>query len=345
MDQGPAGVWRRSGRHGCHIARVDGQRPLCLLLSDREGGRRGIRQGWPRGVSNALIRTRFEATPSEERYDRRRWGDVLRAIYLAQRNPAAYEALAEQTGLEPRDCLALATIFVSRKPDLALTWVDRGIELDRRTPHGSAAGYDLARLQRELLTKLGREDEALDAAWAEYRKSPSKFSFDDLMKVVPKAERAAWREKALDAAKGADLHSVMELLVETKETERLAELVRVTNDVALENTQSLRHRASGHEAGKATSRTGRSLVARSSHAHRRCRKEQILRSRRREPRAGPQDATCAPDLSRNGRMPCARYGPITTVRPPSWRRLSPSQPGPGIRRRLHSWNVPKTAGV
>ena len=41
-----------------------------------------------------------------------------------------------------------------------------------------------------MLTKLGREDEARDAAWAEYRKSPSKFSFDDLMKVVPKAERA-----------------------------------------------------------------------------------------------------------------------------------------------------------
>ena len=181
-----------------------------------------------------LIRARFEA-PSEQEYDRRRWSDVLRAVYLAQRNPVAYEALAEQVGLDPRDCLALATIFVSRKPDLALTWVDRGIDLDRRTPHGSAACYDLARLRRELLTKLGRGDEALDAAWAEYRKRPSKFSYDDLMKVVPKAERAVWREKALDAAKGADLHSVMELFVETRETERLAELVRVTTDVALEN--------------------------------------------------------------------------------------------------------------
>jgi hypothetical protein len=182
-----------------------------------------------------LIRARFEAIPSEERFDRRRWSDVLRAIYLAQRNPVAYEALAGQTGLDARDCLALATIFVSRKPDLALAWVDRGIDLERTTPHGSGAGYDLGRLRRELLTRLGRGDEALDAAWVEYRKSPSKLRFDDLMKVVPKAERTAWREKSLDAAKGADLHAVMELLVETKEMERLAELVRVTNDVALEN--------------------------------------------------------------------------------------------------------------
>jgi hypothetical protein len=55
------------------------------------------------------------------------------------------------------------------------------------------------------------------------------------MKVVPKAERAVWREKALDAAKGADLHSVMELFVEIGKTERLADLVRVTTDAALEN--------------------------------------------------------------------------------------------------------------
>ena len=96
-----------------------------------------------------LIRSRFESIPSEERYDRRRWGDVLRAIYLAPRNPVAYEAMAEQTGLDPRDCLALATLLVSRRPDLALGWVDRGIELERKAPHGSGAGYGLGRLRRE----------------------------------------------------------------------------------------------------------------------------------------------------------------------------------------------------
>jgi len=186
-------------------------------------------------VFERLIRARFEATPPEEQFDRRHWGDALRAIYLAQRNPVAYQALAEETGLAAGDCLALATILAPRQPDLALKWVDRGIDLDRKTPYGSEASYGLGRLQRELLTKLGRGDEARDAAWAEYRKSPSSSSFDELMKAVPKAERAVWREKALDAAKGADLYSVMELFVEKGETERLAELVRVTTDAALEN--------------------------------------------------------------------------------------------------------------
>jgi hypothetical protein len=182
----------------------------------------------------SLIRARFEATPSDETYDRRRWSDVLRAIYLAQGNPVAYEALAEQVGLKPQDCLALATIF-PRKPELALQWVERGIELERKSAYGSTSSYDLGRLQRELFLKLGRQEDAIQAAWAEYREHPSKFSFDDLMKVVPKAQHATWREKAMDAALGAELHSAMELFVETRETERLAALVKSTTDVALEN--------------------------------------------------------------------------------------------------------------
>ena len=39
------------------------------------------------------------------------------------------------------------------------------------------------------------------------------------MKFVPKAERAEWHEKAPDAAKGADLDSLLELFVETREVE------------------------------------------------------------------------------------------------------------------------------
>jgi hypothetical protein len=122
-----------------------------------------------------LIRVRFDATPEEERYDRSRWGAVLRAIYVAQQHPAAYQAFAEETGLEPKDCLALATMSVSQKPEMALEWVERGLDLERATPHGSAAGYDLNRLRRELLTTLGRNDEAVEAAWIDFQKHPSKY--------------------------------------------------------------------------------------------------------------------------------------------------------------------------
>jgi hypothetical protein len=55
------------------------------------------------------------------------------------------------------------------------------------------------------------------------------------MTLVPKIERTAWHEKALNAASGADLHSLLELLTGTKETERLADVVRGSSTEALEN--------------------------------------------------------------------------------------------------------------
>ncbi len=169
-------------------------------------------------------------------YQRRRCSEMLRTIYVAQRNVEAFVALSEATGLKAKDCHDLATMLVSRrKPAEALSWVERGLALDKKDPHGSMAGHDLAHLKRDLLTKLGRGNEALDAAWAEFRAHPSKYSYEDLMKYVPKAERGSWHEKAIEAAKGADLYSLIELLLETKETERLAAVVGQSRDAAIED--------------------------------------------------------------------------------------------------------------
>jgi hypothetical protein len=175
---------------------------------------------------------RFKDRPD---YLRRRWGEVLRTLYATQKNVAAYVALAEETGLTARDCHAIAMLLVGRrKPEEALAWVERGIDLDKKTPHGSMAGHDLAKLKRELLSKLGRGNEALAAAWADYREHPSTYTYDDLMTFVPKAEHAKWHEKAIDAAKGADLRSAIDLLLATKEMDRLADLVHQASEQALE---------------------------------------------------------------------------------------------------------------
>ena len=182
------------------------------------------------------IHRRFEAEAADpSAWTYRRGAEILRAIYVAQRNIQAYIALVEQTELKPEDCLAVAKLFVPREPNEALAWAERGRALDRNSQFRSTAAYDLDKLHRELLSKLGRADEALEAAWADFRKHPSKFTYDDLMHFVPKTERTAWHEKALNAASGADLHSLLELFIETKETERLADLVRGSADETLEN--------------------------------------------------------------------------------------------------------------
>jgi uncharacterized Zn finger protein len=81
---------------------------------------------------------------------------------------------------------------------------------------------------------MGRREEALESAWSEYVEHPGVYVLEELLRYVPAGERDAWREKALDAARG-DLHSVMDLFVETKERTRLVGLVEGSTDIELEN--------------------------------------------------------------------------------------------------------------
>jgi predicted transcriptional regulator len=131
--------------------------------------------------------------------------------------------------------LAVAKLLAQRKLGEAMDWIERGCALDREK-QWSGVAYELERLRREVLSKLGRQDDARAAAWVDFLQHPSKFSYQDLMTIVPKLERKEWHEKALDgAATGADLGSLLELFTATKETERLAKLVRGSSHEALKN--------------------------------------------------------------------------------------------------------------
>jgi len=188
------------------------------------------------------VRARFDGEPSrgpegESRdadHARRRWSKVLRAIYAAQRDVIAYVTLCEETELSAQDCLAVATLLRKRKPAEALDWVDRGLALDKKHPHGSMASHDLAKMRRELLTTLGRGSDALEEAWAEFREHPSKYTYEELIRFVPKARRAGWHAKAMEGAGSADLGSLVGLLLETKEIDRLVERLRQAKDAELE---------------------------------------------------------------------------------------------------------------
>ena len=182
-----------------------------------------------------LVRTRFEAASGDPAgWPYRQLSAVLRAVYIAQKNIAAYIAHAERTGLTPADCLAIAKLLSGRKPAEALAWVERGRTMERASRFSSGAGYHLDELHRELLVKLGRGEDALEAAWADFQKHPSKYSYKDLMKFVPKAQRGEWHAKAMESVKGADSNSVVELFVETGELERLAEWAGAATDEALQ---------------------------------------------------------------------------------------------------------------
>ena len=175
-----------------------------------------------------LVRARFDAAPGKEAantpaaFERRRSAEILRAIYTAQGNIARYVELCEQSGLVPKDCQIVAEMLQAKdKLPEAFSWVERGLLLTGKEQF--AAGADrLAGMKRQLLRKLGRGQEALDDAWAEFEAQPSKYSYEELMRYVPNAKRVDWHRKAMDAAEGGALSSLIELWLETKEIDRLA---------------------------------------------------------------------------------------------------------------------------
>ncbi len=135
--------------------------------------------------------------------------------------------VCEEAGeLAPRDCEVLAEICLKRRrPEDALSWVERGLELEEEERWPNRSGWHLTGMRREILEKLDRSDEALDSAWEAYREGPSVHAYEELMKYVPKGDRADWHSRSISALDGARLSARIELLVETGEWERLVEVI------------------------------------------------------------------------------------------------------------------------
>jgi len=215
-------------------AKADPAETARILLSWMENDDYGYCHGLEKEAVKAFDRAglaAFEqavreraAVAGKESYARRRKVEVLKAICEARRDVDAYAALCETEGdLAPADCETLAEMCLKRRrPEDALAWVERGLELEKKDRWPNRSAWHLPDLKRDILKKLGRSGDALASAWDDYRRAPSVYSYDDLMKFVPKAGRAEWHVKALGALDGADLSSRIDLFVKTKEWERLA---------------------------------------------------------------------------------------------------------------------------
>jgi tetratricopeptide (TPR) repeat protein len=188
------------------------------------------------------VRSRFDSAPSPEPganreadYERRRRANMLKTVYARQRNVDAYLGVCGDE-LTPRDCEVVAEIHKKRrKPEEALSWVERGIELESKGGTGASSAWGLSETRRGLLKKLGRGAEALDSAWKEFRTHPSEDTYETLMRYVPKAERKEWRARAMEASEKGDLYSLIGLWLKTKEIKRLVNRLRRASRESLEN--------------------------------------------------------------------------------------------------------------
>jgi hypothetical protein len=178
-----------------------------------------------------IVRSRWEETsaaPDRGMPGRElAWRDVLKTIYAAQRDAKRYADVCERTETAPGDCERLARMASARgKPGEALAWTERGLAIEKGSRLGTAAGVALAELRRRLLVKLGRPEDARAAAWTEFVDHPGALSHRDLMRHVPKADRASWHSRAMEVADSADLGEAIGLWLETGEIDRLADRLR-----------------------------------------------------------------------------------------------------------------------
>ena len=61
--------------------------------------------------------------------------------------------------------------------------------MEKQSAFGRGARHKLCEMRRALLVKLDRGEEALESAWAEFQRQPTKSSFEELVRYIPKAER------------------------------------------------------------------------------------------------------------------------------------------------------------
>jgi hypothetical protein len=163
------------------------------------------------------------------------WAQTLKSIYAQQGSVEKYLAVAERTGLTPGDCAAVALMLeAKRKLDDALIWIERGIAMEGSQHFAAYAGNNLAGMRRALLKKLGRGQEALDSAWAEFEKHSGTVAYEELMRYVSKPNRGAWHERAMATAERGDLGPFIELCVKAKQTDRLAKRLEYASDRELE---------------------------------------------------------------------------------------------------------------
>ncbi|MBT3185841.1 MAG: hypothetical protein HN342_15095 [Nitrospina sp.] len=182
----------------------------------------------------AAIRTRYDAEGAKDHH-RRQWGGTLKSIYAAGRDFKSYISICDETELLPVDCEILAGMLLSRrKPAEALKWVEKGLEIQSSAQVYRGSSYKLDTMKRDILTKLGRPEEALADAWQDFSKRPDEFTYEELLKHILKEQRTEYHNRILEVISRAELKPAIRLLLKLSEKNVLAERLRKISVGSLE---------------------------------------------------------------------------------------------------------------
>lgn len=168
-------------------------------------------------------------------YEVYRSTDALKAIYIARKDVRSYLALCEKTITSPKDCENIAKLYeMKRRFADALAWIEKGLALEDKRQWGNESSSALMHIKCELLSRLGRKEDALRIAWSEFQRYPSIYSYEELMKCTPSKESRQWHTKAIHEARKASLSAFIEICVKTDEWEILSKRIALVKHEELE---------------------------------------------------------------------------------------------------------------
>ena len=169
-------------------------------------------------------------------YPVRKNADILKIIYNEKKDIKLYINLCEKVGVTPKDCEVIALLYKSIDNfQEALIWVEKRLKLEEKDNWQNESSYALERIERELSSLLGNNGYAIESAWTNFKKYPSEYSYDELMKYVAKKDINSWHNKAIEEAKKSPLDSTIELFIKTKELDILADRILLVKREELEN--------------------------------------------------------------------------------------------------------------
>ena len=129
-----------------------------------------------------------------------------------------------------RDIQKAAKEFAEKEFEL-----DLALELEKEGNWANQSSCGLTSMKRELLAKLGSKDAALESAWDEFKKYPEEYTYDELMKYIPKDDYEHWHKKAIDEAKSKSLSGTIEICIKTREYDILNESIISAGNEQLED--------------------------------------------------------------------------------------------------------------
>lgn len=176
-------------------------------------------------VANALTESPHTETPALFDYGNavRLPAITLKNIYITKSDAQAYGVLCQRLGFSPLDCQHLAEMeMTNRHWEKALDWVERGTALEPARNWHNEDSHLLGSLKPKILSKLGRNDDALTIAWSDFERSQSHIAYEEFMRYVPRDRQGHWHARAVELAEKKDLSQFISLCVKTKEWERLA---------------------------------------------------------------------------------------------------------------------------